>query len=164
MVGRYVRFFSMDPNRLGNSPLAELNKETALWPELSEILVCPNCRGKVTLHGPGFECSACRRVYPIVRGIPRFVEDESYVSNFGFEWTKHAQTQLDRESDRSSETKFCDSLEISPEKISEKLVLDAGCGMGRFAEVASRYGARVVGVDLSRAVESAHRNLGDRPT
>jgi 2-polyprenyl-3-methyl-5-hydroxy-6-metoxy-1,4-benzoquinol methylase len=98
-----------------------------------------------------------------MRGIPPFVEDESYVSNFGFEWTKHAQTQLDRESNGCPETKFCDSLEISPEKIYEKLVLDAGCGMGRFAEVASRYGARVVGVDLSRAVESAHKNLGDRP-
>ena len=30
-----------------------------------------------------------------------------------------------------------------------KLVLDAGCGMGRFAEVAASHGARVVGVDLS---------------
>jgi len=38
-------------------------------------------------------------------------------------------------------------------------VLDAGCGMGRFAEVAASYGATVVGVDLSYAVDVAARNL-----
>jgi SAM-dependent methyltransferase len=41
-------------------------------------------------------------------------------------------------------------------------VLDVGCGMGRFAEVATRWGARVVGVDLSAAAEVAARNLGGR--
>jgi SAM-dependent methyltransferase len=43
-----------------------------------------------------------------------------------------------------------------------KLVLDVGCGMGRFAEVVTRWGARVVGVDLSAAAEVAARNLKDR--
>src|SRR5262249_3597398 len=43
-----------------------------------------------------------------------------------------------------------------------KLVLDVGCGMGRFAEVTSRWGARVVGIDLSQAVEAAARNLASR--
>jgi SAM-dependent methyltransferase len=34
--------------------------------------------------------------------------------------------------------------------------------MGRFAEVATRWGARVVGVDLSAAAEVAAKNLSDR--
>jgi SAM-dependent methyltransferase len=34
--------------------------------------------------------------------------------------------------------------------------------MGRFAEVATRWGARVVGVDLSAAAEVAAKNLADR--
>ena len=42
-------------------------------------------------------------------------------------------------------------------------MLDVGCGMGRFSEVAASYDARVVGVDLSVAVEAAQRNLGERP-
>jgi SAM-dependent methyltransferase len=42
------------------------------------------------------------------------------------------------------------------------LVLDVGVGSGRFAEVAADHGARVVGIDLSRAVEPAAENLGDR--
>jgi SAM-dependent methyltransferase len=37
-----------------------------------------------------------------------------------------------------------------------------GCGMGRFADVATRWGAHVVGVDLSLAAEVAARNLADR--
>jgi SAM-dependent methyltransferase len=39
-----------------------------------------------------------------------------------------------------------------------KLVLDAGCGMGRHMFHAAEGGARVVGVDFSRAVEAAHEN------
>ena len=44
-----------------------------------------------------------------------------------------------------------------------KNVQDAGCGMGRFLDVASRHGAVSVGADLSFAVEAAHENLRDRP-
>lgn len=37
-----------------------------------------------------------------------------------------------------------------------KLILDAGCGFGRHAYVAKSLGARVVAVDVSEAVDSAH--------
>jgi len=40
--------------------------------------------------------------------------------------------------------------------------LDVGCGMGRFAEVVTRWGARVVGIDLSVAAKVAVKNLADR--
>jgi SAM-dependent methyltransferase len=42
-------------------------------------------------------------------------------------------------------------------------VLDAGCGMGRFAEVCADAGAEVHCVDLSSAVEAAAKNLGHQP-
>ena len=41
-------------------------------------------------------------------------------------------------------------------------VVDVGCGTGRFADIATRWGARVVGIDLSAAAEVAARNLADR--
>jgi SAM-dependent methyltransferase len=42
------------------------------------------------------------------------------------------------------------------------LVLDAGCGMGRYARIASRMGGRVVGVDISDAVSAARDLNTDR--
>src|SRR5690606_5876417 len=43
-----------------------------------------------------------------------------------------------------------------------KLVLDAGCGAGRFAAVALSFGARVVAIDYSIAVDAARENLKGR--
>ena len=43
-----------------------------------------------------------------------------------------------------------------------KLTLDAGCGFGRHLYCASRYGAEVVGIDLSEGVQKAYdANVGD---
>lgn len=41
-----------------------------------------------------------------------------------------------------------------------KLVLDAGCGAGRHSYYAAKFGAEVVAMDLSKAVEAAHKNTG----
>ena len=40
-----------------------------------------------------------------------------------------------------------------------KLVLDVGCGSGRFTEIALKYGAKVVALDYSEAVDVAKDNL-----
>lgn len=45
----------------------------------------------------------------------------------------------------------------------DKLVLDAGCGKGRHAYYAARFGAEVVGIDLSQAVDAAYRNTYSFP-
>ncbi len=44
-----------------------------------------------------------------------------------------------------------------------KLVLDAGCGMGRYMDVVKDYGAEVVGIDVSRAVDRAYESLKESP-
>jgi ubiquinone/menaquinone biosynthesis C-methylase UbiE len=46
-----------------------------------------------------------------------------------------------------------------PSSLHAKCVLDAGCGMGRFAEVCASAGAEVHAVDLSVAVDAAAQNL-----
>jgi SAM-dependent methyltransferase len=43
------------------------------------------------------------------------------------------------------------------------LVLDAGCGMGRYLRIAAEAGARVVGMDLSLSVEAARELTADLP-
>jgi len=99
----------------------------------------------------------------VVGGVPRFVPSEEYASSFGFEWHRHRSTQLDSVSGttRSRDT-FADKTGLGRSELEGRLVLDVGVGSGRFAEVAADLGARVVGIDLSRAAEVAHDNLGDR--
>jgi SAM-dependent methyltransferase len=97
-----------------------------------------------------------------VNGVLRFVDKQHYAGSFGFQWLKHDRTQLDTENSRRSEADFIARTRLTPEDVAGKLVLDVGCGMGRYAEVVSRWGARVVGIDLSQAVEAAARNLADR--
>lgn len=54
---------------------------------------------------------------------------------------------------------FVDSIRpIEPSFFSGRLGLDAGCGFGRSLYYAASYGAEVVGMDLSEAVESAREN------
>jgi SAM-dependent methyltransferase len=98
----------------------------------------------------------------VIRGIPRFVASEAYTASFGFEWNRHKRTQLDDAVSRESEETFRAKTGLTPADIEGRLVLDVGCGMGRFVDVVSRWGGRVVGVDLSLAVEAAHANLGGR--
>ena len=102
--------------------------------------------------------------FPIIGGVPRFVPGDRYTSSFSFEWNTHSNTQLDCfRSDRSSEEQFVKKTGFSEHDVRGKLVLDAGVGAGRYADVVSRWGADVVGVDLSYAVMAAHQNFSDRP-
>lgn len=119
--------------------------------------------GVAPLARDGDAYRAQQRRFPIRAGIPRFVDDDLYVGSFSFEWNTHDRTQLDiYRDDRPSEEEFVAKTGFGPEFLRGKLVLDAGVGAGRYAEVASRWGADVVGIDLSYAVEAAHRNLGHR--
>lgn len=102
--------------------------------------------------------------WPIVRGIPRFVPGDQYVGSFSFEWNTHKTTQLDMHTGSSSSAEaLTEKTGLRPEDVRGKLVLDAGVGAGRFSDVLSRWGASVVGVDLSFAVEAARENLAGRP-
>ena len=101
--------------------------------------------------------------YPVVRGIPRFVPNDQYARSFSFEWNMHARTQIDAfRGDATSQEEFFAKTGFTRRELEGKLVLDAGIGAGRYADVASRWGADVVGVDLSYAVEAAYANFRGR--
>jgi SAM-dependent methyltransferase len=136
--------------------------QSAIADEILSVLRCPLCSGHLEDRGTGLICLACSRTYPLKNGVMRFVDQQHYAGSFGFQWQVHARTQLDnKESDRS-ERDFRRRTGFRPEDLAGKLVLDVGCGMGRFAEVATRWGAHVVGIDLSLAAEVAGRNLAGR--
>jgi SAM-dependent methyltransferase len=133
-----------------------------LLPSTVDILICPSCRAKLRLDGETLTCGSHR--FPVREGVPRFVEDDSYAGNFSFEWQIHKRTQFDDETKRESEDTFRLKTGWTPEMLRGKRVLDVGVGAGRFADVAARWGADVVGVDISYAVESSRENLSKYPT
>jgi 2-polyprenyl-3-methyl-5-hydroxy-6-metoxy-1,4-benzoquinol methylase/uncharacterized protein YbaR (Trm112 family) len=139
-----------------------------------EFLVCPDCGVALTCHAVlekdddiesgALDCAQCGLSYPIVRGIPRFVTLERPLSGqnvetadaFGWEWQEFTELH----DLPTYEAQFLDWVTpIQPGYLQGKVVLDAGCGMGRFSLVAQHFGARaVLAVDASAAVEAAHQN------
>ncbi|MBV9581351.1 MAG: class I SAM-dependent methyltransferase [Chloroflexi bacterium] len=102
--------------------------------------------------------------YPVLRGVPRFVSQDAYTSSFSYEWDRFRKTQLDSWTGRhDTRDRLQASLNFPLDQLRGKLVLDAGCGMGRFAEIVQRYGATYVGMDYSYAVDAAYQNAGHAP-
>jgi SAM-dependent methyltransferase len=141
--------------------------------ELLRILACPACGGELALETTEggtdrvnegtLRCAGCATTYPIRRGIPRFVGSGDYAGSFGFQWNRFKLEQLDSANGTTlSRDRFYSETAWTPEWLAGKLVLDGGCGAGRFLEVATRSGARVVGVDLSDAVDAVAKTLADR--
>src|SRR2546421_7235621 len=137
---------------------------------LLEWLICPTCQGSLTLmarteqsgeiEDGSLTCPTCQRMFPMVGGVPRFVPSDDYASSFGRQWNRHARLQLDSCNGTSfSRQRFYSITEWNPALLSGRLVLDVGCGAGRFAEVALQDGAEVIAVDLSSAVDACRKNL-----
>lgn len=125
-----------------------------------EVLgACPTCRGSLKPASRSYDCQGCGARWPIIRGIPRFVDSQHYAGTFGYQWRRHRKTLLVSGRRTDTEQEFREKTGLKPEDVRGKLVLDVGVGNGRFAEVVARWGGRVVGVDLSQAVVSARANL-----
>jgi 2-polyprenyl-3-methyl-5-hydroxy-6-metoxy-1,4-benzoquinol methylase len=78
--------------------------------------------------------------------------------SFGFEWTRFPEMY------DHWEQSFLDYMQPhTAEFFKGKKVLDAGCGNGRFAHYAAKYGAEVWAIDLGPAVEVARRNCESLP-
>jgi len=132
-------------------------------------------------------CSGCKNNYPIISGIPRMLPEsmikkeilshfkkkygESCISSgeaeksdaqdvkertsksFGFQWNVFPEMYVEYEKN------FLDYIDPKkPSFFKGKVVLDAGCGFGRHTYYAAKYGADVIGFDLSDAVDAAHEN------
>jgi SAM-dependent methyltransferase len=134
---------------------------------LPSYVVCPACCGDLRREtddrdDEAYECTACETRFPVVRDVPRFVDPASLpelqsrtADAFGWQWQHF--TEMHAEYERQ----FLDWIRpLQPEDFVGKRVLDAGCGIGRHAFFAARFGAaEVVALDLSEAVETARDNL-----
>ncbi len=141
---------------------------------LLPCLRCPECAGPFAIAGAkradgeiesgDLVCRGCSRRFPILRGIPRFVPQENYAGNFGFQWNRFRTTQLDSHSGRTiSRERFLTATGWTPDWLAGKNVLDVGCGAGRFAEAALACGATVFAVDFSSAADACRANFPGHP-
>jgi SAM-dependent methyltransferase len=131
-------------------------------PETGEPFELRDDTGEAWINS-GELVSASGERFPIVRGVPRFVS-EGYAQSFGLQWNRFARTQLDSANGGAySRARFDQELRWGRSDLEGEWVVDAGCGSGRFAEIAASYGAEVVAVDLSSAVDAAAENLRDHP-
>ncbi|MBV9215455.1 MAG: class I SAM-dependent methyltransferase, partial [Acidobacteria bacterium] len=109
-------------------------------------------------------CSKCNAGYPITNGIPRFVEIDNYASSFGYQWNLFRKEQIDSINGTTlSADRFWSETDWDAQELDGKWVLDAGCGAGRFLDIATTTGAQVVGIDISNAIDAAQQNLDGRP-
>lgn len=114
--------------------------------------------------------SSSAATYPIVRGIPRFVpEQANYADSFGYQWNKWRRVQFESENVSGPMAGYTRSMfdrivMQPPEKLSNGVFVDVGCGPGRFIDVLRSKGScKVIGVDYSSAVEVAAENFRDDP-
>lgn len=143
------------------------------------LFICPDCRTEVALSpGASYDGAhvatgelrcASGHTFPIVNRVPRFVQHQLNADqartrdSFGYEWTKlypeHGHSTPEWQEERDI---FLEYTRTLPSEFKGKLVLDGGCGNGRYAKMANDWGARVIAVDISSAVEIASGNLADR--
>jgi SAM-dependent methyltransferase/uncharacterized protein YbaR (Trm112 family) len=139
------------------SPLqcvAEIEDLTLPWPEVLEGYLL---------------CQQCDQSYPISRGVPRMMrsslsgEVEKTVNGFGYEWQKFDEHIQDTY--MTHKTNFLDFIApVTPDHFTGKVVLDAGCGMGRFLKLAADFGSReIIGVDLSGSIDVAYHHVRHLP-
>ncbi len=136
---------------------------------LLPYLACPECGGVIKLlsveHSNAgqilegdLECADCARHFPIVRGVPRFVDlhaieadKAATAASFGWEWQHF--TRVD---EHYAEQFLGWIAPVEPDFFQNKIVLEGGCGKGRHTRLAAEWGARdVIAIDVSEAVETA---------
>ena len=123
-----------------------------------QFIVCPSCNGLLREENRFLVCENCGKRYPVKDNIPFFAEDQfdkETSDKFGFSWNKFPDIYKKEKED------FLNWIyPVKEEFFKDKVVLDAGCGNGLHAKMASEFGAKIVfGIDLSSAVNAAKRNI-----
>lgn len=142
--------------------------------KLLEVLACPKCLCELSyaatetdmdgeIIAGSLKCAQCANAYPIENGIPRFVGKENYTSSFGYQWNRFKSEQIDSVNGTElSGKRFYSETEWTKDWLAGKWILDAGCGAGRFLDIASQSNCEAVGIDMSNATDAARATLAGR--
>ena len=149
-----------------------------MHPQFLDLLRCPKSGEKLTLNvhewGPrgmvltGTLLASQGVSYPIVRGIPRFVDTQGNASSFGYQWRRWPRVQFESENVgkpmSGHTTRMWEAITgVADTQVKDRTIVEVGCGPGRFLDVVCGKGGRAVGIDVSVAVESARHNFLRQP-
>jgi SAM-dependent methyltransferase/uncharacterized protein YbaR (Trm112 family) len=155
--------------------------------ELTRILESNNSQNSAEIMNGWLRCGKCGENYPIIRGVPRmllgplrstlqqeypdfFLNSKEHqesegeegqeskfrtMRSFGYEWRHFSDFRPEGEA--NFRWYFAS---YPPESLHGKVLLDAGCGKGRHLFFAAQHAGKVIGVDLSPAVDAAFDNTG----
>jgi len=141
---------------------------------LYDILICPKCKRKFDVQiaskqnddvVEGYLQCKCGCKYPVIDSIPRILDNASEESlkfeslkektkkSFGYQWTSFSEMAC---SFRDNFLNYVWPLDENFFK--NKTGLDVGCGFGRHIYNAAQFGAKMVGLDISDAINSTQKN------
>ena len=78
--------------------------------------------------------------------------------SFGYQWLRY-----DVHNDKEDRGIFLADSQLSEDELQGTLILDAGCGMGRYTRIAGKMGREIIGVDLSQSILKAYQKTSDNP-
>jgi len=142
-------------------------------PEFLSAFLCPRCNkgrlsessvdsGRVVGKSADgmLSCDRCDASFPIVGDLARFVGNEGYAKSFGYQWELHGKTQLDSYTGQPISRRRLFDVTGWSENLTGQMILEAGCGAGRFTEVLISTGAEIFSFDYSSAVDVNYANNG----
>jgi len=112
------------------------------------------------------ELSSGTFTYPIKAGIPRFVgqDQKNYADSFGYQWKKWSKVQFESENagrpmQGHTLRMFEKIIGVDCSDFSSKIILDVGCGPGRFLDIVRSKNGKAIGIDYSSVVDVAGKNF-----
>jgi 2-polyprenyl-3-methyl-5-hydroxy-6-metoxy-1,4-benzoquinol methylase len=118
-----------------------------------DLLACPSCRGPLQSRPDQYQCLQCRTAYGVKNLIPRFLtslsDDEQQVRrSFNLEHARFLKSRHLHFTPTLVE-QWLAATKLPAEYFKGKVVLDAGCGSGRWSYAMAVLGATVVAVDFT---------------
>lgn len=138
-------------------------------------LICPICRSVLNIHSNILECPKCEGQYPIVNGIPIFIEQE-----YQRKWTDYHIREFTPLLSNPKRNEFTCNINLTEETyystpliesdyyakylVSCKNILDLGSGDGTFSAPLSDKGREIFCVDpsfvaLNRILKRQRKNM-----
>lgn len=126
------------------------------------LFSCISCKmGKLVVKDRNyFECDNCAKNFSIVNDIPRFVDKNNYSNSFGYQWNIFDKTQLDSYTKKNiSRSRIYEITEFNKSTdLSNKNMLEAGSGAGRFTEILAETKVNLFTFDFSSAIDANKLN------